>query len=147
MPNISKGYCQKLLILAKTDKPAEVSLVFAPEANNQKGFSGFIPAILGLIQGAGNLQCDGDGQAVYLEPLFTVDFFFICIFCMTFSSLIAFTAINNVGRLHIYFTHCKEDGDVSKAEEKQEQDELIQHETYPSHTLFIMLMIGKWMSI
>ena len=58
------------------------------------------------------------------------------------SSLIAFTCINNVGRLHIHFTHYKEDNDVSKADEIL-QDELIKHTKRPSNTLFLMLMIGK----
>ena len=59
-----------------------------------------------------------------------------------FSSLIAFTCINNVGRFNIYFTHYKEDNDVSKADEIL-QDELIKHTTRPSNTLFVMLMICK----
>ena len=61
---------------------------------------------------------------------------------ITLSSLIAFTCINNVGRLHIHFTHYKEDSDVSKADEIL-QDELIKHTKRPSNTLFLMLMICK----
>ena len=61
-----------------------------------------------------------------------------------FSSLIAFTCINNVGRFNIHFTHYKEDNDVSKADEIL-QDELIKHTTRPSNTLFVMLMICKFL--
>lgn len=62
-----------------------------------EGLSGFIPAVIGLIQGVGNVDCDGESP-IYGEALFGVNEFFIMLSVLCFISLLAFWAISNYSR-------------------------------------------------
>ena len=92
-----------------------------------EGLSGFIPAVIGLIQGVGNVDCDGEspiygegrGQIrsngaklmhwmvllvlkalilIFIKALFGVNEFFIMLSVLCFISLLAFWAISNYSR-------------------------------------------------
>jgi len=62
-----------------------------------EGLSGFIPAVIGLIQGVGNVDCDGE-TPIYGEALFGVDIFFVVLSGLCLISLIAFWAISTYSR-------------------------------------------------
>jgi riboflavin transporter 2 len=59
-----------------------------------EGLSGFIPALIGTVQGIGKTTCLENGTAIYGEPRFDVGVFWLVMSVIMFISLSAFFILN-----------------------------------------------------